>query len=152
MPYDTENEILPIAEESRMNTYQQIQVPHSQANRYTVLLGDCKELINEAVTDVHFFKICRMAIADLMAKRGNGSQGNGPSAIGPAEAGGVKAPQRRKRQSGRLPESENENKSTLAKRKRKRLSASCRVCVARNSVPTDNHRAGSTRCPFTVSG
>jgi hypothetical protein len=77
MSSGTEKQILQIADEPRLRTYQQIQVPHSQANRYTVLLGDCKELINEAVTDTHFFKICRMAISDLIAKRGMEPQGNG---------------------------------------------------------------------------
>ncbi|KMS94119.1 hypothetical protein BVRB_024610 [Beta vulgaris subsp. vulgaris] len=88
-----------------------------------------------------------------MAKRGIESSDNDISVMEPAaEGGGIKAPERRKRQAGRLPMSELQNMSTISMRNKKRLPTSCKVCVAKNAVPTDNHRAGSSRCPFTVNG
>ena len=78
----------------RLKAYKKIVVPHTQAKRYSTLLGDCKEMISFAVDDAHFYRICRMAIANLLENRGNRqNKDNGPNLQ--SQIGTIKAPERR---------------------------------------------------------
>jgi len=112
-------------------------------------MQDFKQLVALAQDSPNLYKRTRLMIANLINTANSTSAGPLDSEETSAV---VLAPSR---QGERVRNDDVANRSSLSRAacppKKQRAAGVCTVCRSHNEVPVDQHRAGSSRCPFTVT-